>query len=195
MHAVHAVSLAGTGRALLGTVRPLGLLIVAFFLGACAVHEDATEVFVQDPHKVWVEAWTSQGTRVLLPAGQSFSEVMVHADIPPNPYGPSYATLAREANGGITLDYAGCAPYPTSPLSAEGELTVVRAHGEERVRSDGRYLHVPFKCGDDEYTTLDLSFVTPLSNVREVHIVHHTEEGPIVEASSHPALQEQEWAR
>ena len=161
----------------------------------CAVHQDATEVFVRDPHKVWVEAWTSNGTRVLLGSGQRASLVRIHADIPPQPEYPTYATLEREPNGGITLDYAGCAPWPLSTLDAKGQLKVIRDHGEERLATDGRTMRIPFRCGNDEFTTLDLAFVTPLSNVREVHIIHDAAQDPIAEGSSHPSLQAQAWVR
>jgi hypothetical protein len=132
---------------------------------------------------------------VLLPVGHRFSEVSVHADIPPTPDLPTYATVVREPNGGITLDYPGCAPWPPAPLDGRGELVVRGEHGEKKLLTDGRNLRVPFRCGDDHYVSLDLAFVTPLSNVREVHVVHEAEEEPIADGSSHPALQKQDWAR
>ncbi len=171
------------------------LLALPISLAACGGHQDATRVFLRDPHQVWVEAWTSRGTRVLLPPGQSSAEVRLHADIPPNPEEPSYASLVREPNGAITLDFPGCAPWPMVPVGANGEIHIVRQHGEERLVTSGRTLRIPFRCdGQDGYTTLDLAFVTPLANVREIHVVHEVDE-PIAEGSSHPALQEQAWAR
>jgi hypothetical protein len=173
-------------------VRIILPLVAALAIVGCAVHDDATQVFVRDPHQVWVEAWTSSGTRVLLPVGHRISQVTVHADLPPDPEEPTYATVAREPSGGITLDYPACAPWPLIALNAKGELVVVREHGEEKLLSDGHNLRVPFRCGDEHFTSLDLAFVTPLSNVREVHIVHDAQE-PIAESSSDPALQRHAW--
>jgi hypothetical protein len=165
-------------------------------LGAAACtapHEDATHVFVKDPHQVWVEAWTSQGERVLLPAGHLVTGVTVHADIPPLPRVPTYASLFREPQGGITIDHPSCAPWPTNPLSSRGELTVVRPHGQPGFSKDGLNLRVPFKCEEGHFTVLDLAFVTPLGNVKEVDVIEDAQPVPIARSSSDPALQAHPW--
>jgi hypothetical protein len=170
------------------------LVLLGGWSGGCsAVREDATHVFVKDPHQVWVEAWTSEGERVLLPAGQGLRGVSVHADIPPVAAMPTYASVFREPLGGITIDYPSCAPWPTSPLSSRGELTVTRRHGKSSFFSDGRNLRIPFRCEDGEFTVLDLAFVTPLGNVKEVHVIEDAEQGPIAQGSSEPALQAHPW--
>jgi hypothetical protein len=161
---------------------------------ACSsVEQDATHVFVKDPHQVWVEAWTSQGERVLLPPGEGLRGVRVHADIPPEATMPTYASVFREPLGGITVDHPSCAPWPTSPLSARGELTVTRPHGKSPVSWDAHNLRVPFRCEDGRFTVLDLAFVTPLGNVREVHVFEDVERGPIAQGSSDPRLQGHPW--
>jgi hypothetical protein len=169
------------------------LAVVLGALGCGAHHEDATHVFVRDPHQVWVEAWTSRGERVLLPAGHLFTGITVHADIPPLPGMPTYASLFREPQGGITIDHPSCAPWPTNPLSSQGELTVVRPHGHPGFVRDGLNLRVPFKCEEGRFTVLDLAFVTPLSNVKEVHVIEDAQEVPIAGSSSEPALQAHPW--
>jgi len=156
-------------------------------------HEDATHVFVKDPHQVWVEAWTSTGERVLLPAGRDFTGITVHADIPPHPGMPTYASVFREPQGGITIDHPSCAPWPTNPLSSQGELTVVRPHGQAGFSRDAHNLRVPFRCEEGRFVVLDLTFVTPLNNVREVHVIEDAQEVPIASGSSDPALQAHPW--
>ena len=174
------------------------LVLPAFALAlgtqACAApHEDATHVFVRDPHQVWVEAWTSEGERVLLPKGQGLRGVSVHADIPPEASGPTYASVFREPSGGITVDHPSCAPWPTNPLSSRGELTVARAHGQKGFATDGANLRVPFKCETEGYTVLELAFVTPLTNVKEVHVIEDALETPIAGGSPDPVLQARPW--
>ncbi len=161
---------------------------------ACAPHtEDALHVFVNDPHQVWVEAWTSRGERVLLPAGDHLTGVRVHADIPPSPTMPSYASVFREPLGGITIDHPSCAPWPTNPLSSRGELTVRQPHGRPAFSKDALNLRVPFKCEEGHFTVLDLAFVTPLSNVREVDVIEDAQAAPVARSSSDPALQAHPW--
>jgi hypothetical protein len=161
--------------------------------GCAAVHDDSTKVFVRDPHQVWVEAWTSGGERILLPPGRGLRGISVHADIPPSPAMPTYASVFREPQGGITIDHPSCAPWPTSPLSSRGELTVVSRHGKKAFSSDGQNLRIPFRCEEGSFTVLDLAFVTPLGNVKEVHVIEDGEESPVVVGSSNPALQAHPW--
>jgi hypothetical protein len=172
---------------------PLAVALGALGALACGVHRDATYVFVKDPHQVWVEAWTSAGERVLLPAGRQFAGITVHADIPPRPATPTYASVFREPQGGITIDHPSCAPWPTNPLSSQGTLTVVRPHGEPGFSEDAHNLRVPFRCGVGRFIVLELSFVTPLENVKEVHVIEDAEELPIARGSSEPALQAHPW--
>jgi hypothetical protein len=161
---------------------------------ACAPHqEDATHVFVRDPTQVWVEAWTSGGERVLLPAGGGLRGVSVHADVPPVASMPTYASLFREPHGGITVDHPACAPWPLNPLSAKGELTVTLPHGQKSFQSDGTNLRVPFKCESGDFTVLDLAFVTPLSNVREVDVYEEAAEAPVARRSIDPILVAHPW--
>jgi hypothetical protein len=168
-----------------------GLLPAA--LGCASVQEDATHVYVKDPHQVWVEAWTSEGERVLLPVGYGLRGVSVHADVPPQPGRPTYASVFREPQGGITIDHPSCAPWPTNPLSSKGELTVTRVHGNRGFTSDGQNLRIPFRCEDGKFTVLDLAFVTPLGNVKEVHVIEDAREEPVAKGSSDPALQSHPW--
>jgi hypothetical protein len=170
------------------------VLALAFGAGGCgAAHEDQTRVFVRDPHQVWVEAWTSEGERVLLPAGRSFRGVSVHAAAPPEANGPTLASVFREPSGGITVDHPSCAPWPTNPLSSHGELTVTRAHGDKGFTTDGKTMRIPFTCEDDHFTVLDLAFVTPLTNVKEVHVIEDALETPIAHGSTDPVLQSHPW--
>ena len=110
---------------------------------------------------------------------------------------PSRHAHVREplsgASGGITIDHPSCAPWPTNPLSSQGELTVVRPHGQPGFSRDALNLRVPFKCEEGRFTVLDLAFVTPLSNVKEIHVVEDAEEVPIAGGSSEPALQAHPW--
>lgn len=184
----------GARHALLPIMRFV-VLSLAVLLGGlgCGAQRDATHVFVKDPHQVWVEVWTSSGERVLLPAGHHPGGVTVHADIPPRPGMPSYASVFREPQGGITIDHPSCAPWPTNPLSSRGELTVVRPHGQPSFSSDARNLRVAFRCEEGHFTVLDLAFVTPLENVKEVHVIVDAPQTPIAESSSDPALQTHPW--
>jgi hypothetical protein len=173
---------------------PALALAFGFGVEGCATaHEDSTRVFVRDPHQVWVEAWTSEGERVLLPAGRGLRGVSVHADIPPEAKEPTYASVFREPSGGITVDHPSCAPWPTNPLSSRGELTVARVHGQKGFSTDGQNMRIPFKCEDDRFTILDLAFVTPLSNVKEVHVIEDAEEAPVARGSTDPVLQAHPW--
>jgi hypothetical protein len=183
------------------------LCLLSLSAGAlsCAVHDETTHVYVRDPRQVWVEAWTSEGERVLLPAGQGLRGVSVHADVPDpdedssHPRSsaamPAMASVFREPQGGITIDHPSCAPWPTNPLSSRGELTVVKPHGRRAFTSDGRNLRVPFECDDGKVTVLDLAFVTPLGNVKEVDVVEDAPAPPVARGSTDPALQPHPWER
>jgi hypothetical protein len=52
---------------------------------------------------------------------------------------------------------------------------------------------VPFRCEEGRFVVLDLTFVTPLNNVREVHVIEDAQEVPIASGSSDPALQAHPW--
>ena len=91
-----------------------------------------------------------------------------------------------------------CAPWPTSPLSAAGELRVMKRAGEAPYVSDGLTVRIAYLCRGPQGADgsgpaqSEIDFVTPWTNVREIHIVKG--EVPEVAASStHPALQRQEW--
>jgi hypothetical protein len=90
---------------------------------------------------------------------------------------PSTATVFREPNGGITIDYAACAVSPYAPLRGTGELTVVpdrRSDVADVVGSDGPNLRLAYRCrASGSRRGLDLTLVTPWSNVREVHEYEH----------------------
>jgi hypothetical protein len=172
----------------------IALVSSAYGLAACdAPHEDATRVFVRDPHQVWVEARTGQGERMLLPPGDGLRGVSVRADVPPEAIEPARASVFREPSGGITVDHPSCAPWPTNPLSSRGELRVTREHGQKGFSTEGPNLRIPFKCETDGYTVVDLSFVTPLANVREVHVIEDAVERPIAGGSTDPVLQAHPW--
>jgi hypothetical protein len=177
-------------------------------VGCATPQADATHVFVRDPHQVWVEGRTSEGERLLLPAGYGLRGVSVHADVPQvtqvtqvtqdtqgeQPPGmPTYASLFREPQGGITIDHPSCAPWPTNPLSSKGELTVTGPHGRRGLSSDGKNLRVSFQCEDGSATVLDLTFVTPLANVKSVHVFEDPPAEPVATGSTDPALQSHPW--
>jgi hypothetical protein len=113
----------------------------------------------------------------VLPRGERFTQVSVPIDNPPFASLPSTATVFREANGGITIDYAVCAVTPYAPLHASGELTVVPDKGSDTadvVGSDGPNLRLAYRChSGGAHRALDLTLVTPWSNVREVHEYEH----------------------
>jgi len=104
----------------------------------------------------------------------------------------SYTTLFREPSGGITVDDRICAPWPTSPLSATGELRVMKDPGEAAYVSDGPTVRVAYLCGPTGHRRVQLDFVTAWSNVREVRIVKG-EVPEVAAASTHPALQREDW--
>jgi hypothetical protein len=147
----------------------LGVLPLACV--ACS-HPGEMRVFVRDPHAVWVEAPSSSGPRVVLPEGRTFAQVSVPVDNEPFASVPATATVFREANGGITIDYRACPVSPYAPLHPSGELTVVPDHEAPRVRvisSDGPNLRMAYHCHvSGSRTALDLTLVTPWTNVREI---------------------------
>jgi hypothetical protein len=165
-------------------------------LAGCASDPAATHVFVRDPHQVWVEAASNNGEQIVLPPGDGLHGVRIREGDAETRGILSYATLFREPSGGITVDDRLCAPWPTSPLSAAGELRIMKRAGEAPYVSDGPTVRVAYLChgphGADGATQSEIDFVTPWTNVREIHIVKG--EAPDVAASStHPALQRQEW--
>jgi hypothetical protein len=167
--------------------------VLPTLLACAAQEEDATHVFVRDPHQVWVEGMTSEGQQLLLPTGQGLRGVSVHADVPRVATMPTYASLFREPQGGITIDHPSCAPWPTNPLSSKGELTVTAPHGRRGLTSDGKNLRVSFECDRGDYKVLDLTFVTPLSNVKEVHVFEDAVQEPVANGSTNPVLQGHPW--
>jgi hypothetical protein len=161
-------------------------------LGGCATTPEATHVFVRDPHQVWVEAASSSGEEVILPPGATRGGVRFRDRTSNVASATPYATLFREPSGGITLDDAICAPWPTAPLNAAGELKVWKLHGEAPFLSDGTTVRIPYLCEGRDHTRVQLDFVTPWANVREVRIVTGEVE-PVAQGSSHPALQHRDW--
>jgi hypothetical protein len=176
-----------------GTKLPRALaLALAVGSTACAGEQSATHVFVRDPHQVWVEASSNNGEEVVLPPGEGLRGVRIREG-DANTHGIlSYATLFREPSGSITVDDRMCAPWPTSPLSAAGELRVLKNAGEAPFVSDGPTVRIPFLCGRPNHTRVELDFVTAWSNVREVHVVKG-ELSPVAASSTHPALQREDW--
>jgi len=170
------------------TAAVVGLLAVA----GCAADPVATHVFVRDAHQVWVEAASVNGQEVVLPPGEGLRGVRIPEGDARTRAIVSSATLFREPSGGITVDDRFCAPWPTSPLSAAGELRVRKQPGEAPFVSDGQTVRVPFICEGPGRAKVELDFVTPWSNVREVHVVKG-EPGEVAAPSTHPALQRQEW--
>jgi len=164
----------------------------------CASETSGTHVFVRDPRQVWVEAASKNGEEVVLPPGQpgqGLRSVRVLEGDPANPGlrgVVSYATLFREPSGSITVDDRMCAPWPTSPLSGEGELHVLKTAGEAPYVSDGPTVRVAYLCDGPNHKKVQIDFVTPWTNVREVRIVRG-EEPEGVRPSTHPALQRQDW--
>jgi hypothetical protein len=152
------------------------LVVALLALPACTNHAEV-RVFVRDPRAVWVEAATPAGSRIVLPRGEQFTQVAVPIDAPPFSSVPSTATVFREPNGGITIDYAVCAVSPYAPLRSSGELTVVPGRGSDTadvVGSDGPNLRLAYRCPTrGAQRGLDLTLVTPWSNVREVHEYEH----------------------
>lgn len=165
---------------------------LAGFIAGCAAAPEATHVFVRDPHQVWVEAASKNGEEVVLPPGAAHGGVRFRDRTTDTASATPYATLFREPSGGITLDDAVCAPWPTSPLSATGELKVWKLHGEAPFVSDGQTVRVPYLCEGQNHTRVHLDFVTPWTNVREVRVVTG-EVDPVAPGSSHPALQRRDW--
>ena len=154
------------GRALLVLAVPLGLL------SAACTHPAEVRVFVRDPHAVWVEQASASGPRVVLPEGHEFTQVTVSVDDQPLGSVPATATLFREPNGGITIDYPACPVSPYAPLHPSGELSVVpdrRGPPVAVISSDGPNLRMAYRCrAAAGKLALDLRLVTPWTNVREV---------------------------
>ena len=153
----------------------LVLSVLAVPLG-CAKN-DEVRVFVRDPHAVWVEARTPSGTRVVLPAGHGFQQVSVALEHPAFSSLPPSATVFREGNGGITIDYAACGVSPYAPLHPSGELTVVPdvgARPADIVGSDGPNFRLAYRCHiGNGPRVLDMTLVTPWSNVKAIHEYEH----------------------
>ncbi len=170
-------------------------LAAAPALAGCAGDRSGTHVFVRDPHQVWVEAASKNGEEVVLPPGNGLRSVRIlegDAARPGLRGVISYATLFREPSGGITVDDRICAPWPTSPLSAAGELSVLMRTGEAPFVNEGATLRVPFLCAGPDHRKVEIDFVTPWTNVREVRVVR----GEVPETaapSTHPALQREDW--
>jgi hypothetical protein len=164
----------------------------ALLLAGCGAAPEATHVFVRDPHQVWVEAASTNGEEIVLPPGSARGGVRFRDGTAVAGAATPYATLFREPSGGITLDDKICAPWPTSPLNAAGELKVWKLHGEAPFVSDGETVRVAFLCEGHDHTKVELDFVTPWTNVREVRIVRG-EVDPVAQGSSHPALQHRDW--
>ena len=145
-------------------------------LAGCA-HNGEVRVFVRDPRAVWVEEVTPSGSHIVLPRGERFAQVAIPMNNPPFESLPQTATVFREPNGGITIDYAVCTVSPYAPLHPSGELTVVPDRGSDAhdvVGSDGPNLRLAYRCHTkDAQRALDLTLVTPWSNVREIHEYEH----------------------
>jgi hypothetical protein len=176
----------------------LVILGACMAVAGCAADPAATHVFVRDPHQVWVEAASNNGEQIVLPPGEGLHGVRIREGDAETRGILSYATLFREPSGGITVDDRLCAPWPTSPLSAAGELRVMKRAGEAPYVSDGLTVRIAYLCRGPQGADgsgpaqSEIDFVTPWTNVREIHIVKG--EVPEVAASStHPALQRQEW--
>jgi hypothetical protein len=169
-------------------------LAAAASLAACAGEGSATHVFVKDPHQVWVEAASNNGEEIILPPGLHRESVRI-VEGESGGKGTrviSYATLLREPSGSITVDDKSCAPWPTSPLSARGELHIMKAAGEAPFVSDGLTVRVPYLCTGAHQQKVEIDFVTPWTNVTEVRVV--AGELPVTaEGSTHPALQREDW--
>ncbi len=177
--------------ALSGLVTLAGL-VPLLGLAGCAAEGSATHVFVRDPHQVWVEAASLHGEEVVLPPGQGLHGVRFREGDEATRDVISYTTLYREPGGSITVDDHLCAPWPTSPLSASGELRVMKLAGEAPFVSDGPTVRVPYLCEGRHHQKVELDFVTPWTNVREVRVVRG-EAPPGVAAQTHPALQPSDW--
>ncbi len=183
------------------------VLVLVLGGGGCAgTHDGLTRVFVRDPRQVWVAGETTEGERVVLPAGGGMRGVTLLPDLPPRPSRPgdieltsptplAVASLFREPEGGITIDHPACAPWATNPLSSRGELKVPRVRGERAFRSDGKTLRIPFRCETGDLRVIELTFVTPVANVKEVHVMDDAPDDPIATGSSDPALQAHPWER
>jgi hypothetical protein len=160
-------------------MRAIALVLAVLAVSAVAgcTHEGEVRVFVRDPRAVWVEAPSPSGPHVVLPRGGGFAQVSVAMNHPPFESLPATATVFREANGGITVDYAVCSISPYAPLRPNGELAVTADHGTdtaEVVGSDGPNLRVAYRCHTrNAERDLDLTLVTPWSNVREIHEYEH----------------------
>ncbi len=161
-------------------------------LAGCAADGSATHVFVRDPHQVWVEAASVNGEEVVLPPGSGLRGVRIREGDESTRAVISYATLYREPSGSITVDDRMCAPWPTSPLSAHGELRIEKSAGEAPFVSDGPTLRVAYLCAGPNNQKVEIDFVTPWTNVREVRVVQG-EPPPGVASSTHPALQREDW--
>jgi hypothetical protein len=161
---------------LVAPLAPLALLA----LSGCS-HSEQVRVFVRDPRAVWVERSEPRDgeSHVLLPRApsanaQQFAEVPVPLNFPAFSSLSQRASVIREANGGITIDYPACAISPYAALHSSGELTVTSDHGSDVsdiVGSDGPNLRVAYRCHTRNagHVLLDLTLVTPWSNVREIH--------------------------
>jgi hypothetical protein len=181
-----------------GSVKTLGPLSLAWSvtsLAGCAGAPAATHVFVNDPHQVWVEAASPNGEQVVLPPGAGLHSVRIREgdiDKPGTRGVISYTTLFREPSGSITVDDRLCAPWPTSPLNAAGELRIMKGAGEVPFVSDGQTVRVAYLCDGPRHTKVELDFVTPWTNVREVRVVEG-ELREVAPSSTHPALQREDW--
>jgi hypothetical protein len=170
----------------------LGSSLSLLLLPACAAEGSATHVFVRDPHQVWVEAASLNGQEVVLPPGEGLHGVRIQEGDEATRHVISYATLYREPSGSITVDDRACAPWPTSPLSSNGELRVMKAAGEAPFVSDGPTVRVAYLCTGPHEEKVELDFVTPWTNVREVRVVRG-EPAPGVATQTHPALAREDW--
>jgi hypothetical protein len=155
----------------------LVLAVLAALAASGCTHEGQVRVFVRDPRAVWVEAPSPSGSHVVLPRGGRFAQVQVQMNHPPFESLPQMATVFREANGGITVEYPVCSISPYAPLHPNGELMVTADRGTstaEVIASDGPNLRVAYRCRTrDADLDLDLTLVTPWSNVREIHDYEH----------------------
>jgi hypothetical protein len=184
-----AFALASLNR--LARIGLVGLAGLATPVG-CTASSTATHVFVRDPRQVWVEAASVNGEEVVLPPGEGLRGVRIREGEARTEKIISYATILREPGGAITVEDRLCAPWATSPLSAKGELRVMKGAGEEPFVSDGVTVRVSLVCDGPRDAKVEIDFVTPWTNVREIRIVKG--EPPDVPASStHPALQRQDW--
>ncbi len=169
----------------------VGMACLAAPVG-CGGGPAVTHIFVRDPHQVWVEAASVNGEEVVLPPGEGLRSVHIREGDARTEKIISYATLLREPGGAITVEDRLCAPWATSPLSAKGELRVRKSAGEAPFVSDGQTVRVSLLCDGPNDAKVEIEFVTPWTNVREIRVVKgEPPETPA--ASTHPALQRQDW--